>query len=62
MLTAVLILDIKPVSQDSLLNHMIFITKVGVSCVNHMNDDALEVNSSPPLLFKEKAWEEGSTK
>ena len=30
---------------DSLLNHMTIITKVGVSYVVHMNDDALEVNS-----------------
>ena len=29
----------------SLLNHMIIITKVGVSYIDHMNDDAPAVNS-----------------
>ena len=29
----------------NLLNHMTIITKVGVSCIHHMNDDAPEVDS-----------------
>ena len=52
---------------DSLLNHMTIITKVGASNVDHMNDDAPEVDSfpadvirlSPPLLFEERAWGRG---
>ena len=50
----------------SLLNHMIIITKVGVSYIDHMNDDAPEDDSflanvtrlSPPPVF-ERAWEWG---
>ena len=52
---------------DSLLNHMTIITKVGVSYIDHMNDDAPEVDSfpaditrlSPPPVFEVKAWGRG---
>ena len=34
-----------PILHGSLLNHMTVITKVGAYYIDHMNDDALEVNS-----------------
>ena len=34
-----------PILHDSLLNHMTIISKVGVSYVDHMNDDVPEVDS-----------------
>ena len=52
----------------SLLNHMtIIITKVGASYIDHMNDDALEVDSfsldvtrlSPLPASEERAWGQG---
>ena len=36
---------IVPILHDSLLNYMTIITKVGVSYIDHMNDDAPEVDS-----------------
>ena len=50
--------------QDSLLNHMTIITKVGASYVDQTNNDMPEVNSfsmdvtrfSPPPVFEERAW------
>ena len=35
---------IVPILHGSLSNHMTIITKVGVSSVDHINDDMLEVN------------------
>ena len=52
----------------SLLNHMtLIITKVEASYIDHMNDDALEVDSfsldvtrlSPPPVSEERAWGRG---
>ena len=41
----VLLPGIVPILYDSLLNHMTIITKVGVSYVDHTNDDGLEVDN-----------------